>query len=180
MITIFTIYCIYNRPVPDISFICIFFPQKQHYQGQTTRSYNATSFTDDDSKAIHHNMHNTDSEHASVGFTKEVIHNHRDAHNNTYHKVQNYKTKNNHYVKKQQQRKKPEGQKNLHQQKERWRPATSSGSHQTRPPWKKGGRDGKEKVSKHFACLMKMGKQCLSHHIPCLPLNILSKQSKNA
>ncbi|XP_044044760.1 uncharacterized protein LOC122872829 isoform X2 [Siniperca chuatsi] len=112
------------------------YKKKRCYQAQTTRTYNATSFKDDDSEAIHCHMQNTDSEHASDGFTKEVKHNHRNkaGYNNMCHKGQNCKTKNNRNVNKQQQQKKEtERQKNQHQQKDRCRPANRGGSHQTRP-----------------------------------------------
>ncbi|KAK9540329.1 hypothetical protein VZT92_002790 [Zoarces viviparus] len=115
------------------------YKKKQCHEVQTTRTSNAASFREDDFKAIHHNIHNTDSGHASAGFTKEVIHNHsyKTGHNN---KGQNYTTKNNRNVNKQQQKNKPEWPKNHHQQKDRWRPANRGGSHQTRPTSGQGGR----------------------------------------
>ncbi|XP_054460403.1 uncharacterized protein LOC129095846 [Anoplopoma fimbria] len=126
------------------------YKKKLCYEAQTTRSYNAASFREDDSKAKLYHMHNTDSEHASVGFTKEVMHNHsyKAGH---YNKGQNHRTKNNRNVNKQQQqqqpqKKKPEVQKNHHhhhhhhQQNDRRRPANRGGSHQTQPTWGKGGR----------------------------------------
>ncbi|KAF1395543.1 hypothetical protein PFLUV_G00012590 [Perca fluviatilis] len=122
------------------------YKKKQSYQAQTTRRYNAASFKDDDSKARHYHMHNTDNGHSSVGFIKEVMYNH--SYNNMCHKGQNYKIKNNHNVNKQQQKKNPDGQKNLYQQKDRWRPANRGGNHQTRPAWRKHGGDSKNKNDK--------------------------------
>ncbi|XP_031140269.1 uncharacterized protein LOC116039547 isoform X2 [Sander lucioperca] len=119
------------------------YKKKQSYQAQTTRRCDAASFKDDDSKARHYHMHNTDNGHSSVGFTKEVMHNH--GYNNMCHKGQNYKTKNNHNVNKQQQKKNPDGQKYPHQQKDRWRPANRGGNHQTRPTWRKHGGGSKNK-----------------------------------
>ncbi|XP_031723114.1 uncharacterized protein LOC116394276 [Anarrhichthys ocellatus] len=114
------------------------YKKKQCHEVQTTRNSNGASFREDDSKAIHYNIYNTDSRHASAGFTKEVIHNHsyKPDHNN---KGQNYTTKNNRNVNKQQKNK-PEWPKNHHQQKDRWRPANRGGSHQTQPTWGQGGR----------------------------------------
>ncbi|XP_034754421.1 uncharacterized protein LOC117960551 isoform X2 [Etheostoma cragini] len=112
--------------------------KKQSYQAQTTRRYNAASFKDDDSKARHYHMQNTNNGHSSVGFTKDVMHNHG----------QNYKTKNNHNVNKQQQKINPDGQKNPHRQKDRWRPSNRGGNHQTRPTWTKHGGDSTNKNNK--------------------------------
>lgn len=110
----------------------------------------------DDSKAIHHHMHNTDSERARV--SKEVIHNHNDkgGNKNMCHKGQNYKTKNNRNGNKQrEQKKKTDRQKNQHQQKDRGRPAYRGGSHQNRP-MRQGGGDRKyiknKQVSKTLGC----------------------------
>ncbi|XP_034398719.1 uncharacterized protein LOC117737128 isoform X2 [Cyclopterus lumpus] len=93
------------------------YKKKLRYESQTTRSYNATSFREDDSNATHYHMHNTNSQHSRVGFTKE------------------------------QQKKKPEGQKNHHQQKDGWKPANKGGSHQMQP-WGKGGRYRQNKNDK--------------------------------
>ncbi|XP_028452974.1 mucin-17 isoform X1 [Perca flavescens] len=122
------------------------YKKKQSYQAHKARRYNAASFKDDDSKARHYHMHNTDNGHSSVGFIKEVMHNH--GYNNMCHKGQNYKIKNIHNVNKQQQKKNPDGQKNLYQQKDRWRPANRDGNHQTRPAWRKHGGDSKNKNDK--------------------------------
>ncbi|XP_045902637.1 uncharacterized protein LOC123969360 isoform X1 [Micropterus dolomieu] len=123
------------------------YSKKRCYQAQTTRTYNATSFKDDDSKAIRYHMQNTYSEHANVDFNKEVIHNQRNkaGYSNVYHKGQNYKTKNNHHANnQQQQKKKTERQNNRHQQKGRGKPANRGGSHQSRPTWRKGRWDDKD------------------------------------
>ncbi|XP_049901532.1 zinc finger CCCH domain-containing protein 6-like [Epinephelus moara] len=119
--------------------------KKQHFQAQTTRSFNAASFKDDDSRTRHHHMRNTYSEHARDAITKEVIHNHG---GKAGHKGQQYKNKNNLNVNKQQQKKKQEGQKNPHQHKDRWRNTNRGGGHQTRPAWRKGGGDGRNRNDK--------------------------------
>ncbi|XP_068444613.1 uncharacterized protein [Clinocottus analis] len=115
------------------------YQKKLRYEAQTTKSYNATSFREDDSKAIHYLMQNTQSEHARVGFTKEVEHNQSyEAGNNK--KGQNHTTKNNPNMNQQQQKKRPEGQNNHLQQKDGRKPANKRGSHQMQPAWGKGGR----------------------------------------
>ncbi len=97
-------------------------------------------------------MHNTDSEHASVGVTKEVMLNHSDkaGYSKMCHKGQNnYKTKNNRNVNKQ--KRKTEGQKIQYQQKDGGRPANRGGSHQTRATWRRGGWDSKNKNAKQVS-----------------------------
>ncbi|XP_073334163.1 uncharacterized protein [Pagrus major] len=116
------------------------YTKKRCYQAQTTRTYNAT---EDDSEAKHFHMHTTDSEHASVGFTKELRHHINQAgHINMWHKGQKYKTRNDRNVNKQQeQNKKMEGQKTWHQQRGRGRPAYRGAGHQTGPTLRKHGED---------------------------------------
>uniref|UniRef100_UPI0037E8BD7E zinc finger CCCH domain-containing protein 8-like n=1 Tax=Semicossyphus pulcher TaxID=241346 RepID=UPI0037E8BD7E len=111
------------------------YEKKQCYINQTTRTYDAQSFKDDDSKSKHH-IQNTYREHSSVGFNKDVIHNHsgKAGHHNVSHKGQNNKSIHNHNLNKQQGWKK-EWQSNQHQQKDRGRPAYRGGRHTSR----KGG-----------------------------------------
>ncbi|GLD61094.1 uncharacterized protein AKAME5_001294100 [Lates japonicus] len=113
--------------------------KKQRYQAHTHWTYNAKSFEDDDSEATHYRMSKTDSDHAGVGFTKEVIRNRsgKSDHKNWYHQGQNYKAKSNGNMKRQTQ------QKNQHQQRDRGRHASKAGYHQTRPTLRKGGGDGR-------------------------------------
>lgn len=124
--------------------------KKRRYQGQSMGTYNATSFLCDDFRSVDYHKQNTDREHVSAGYTTEVIPNHS---NNTgqgdmYHKVLNYESKGNCNVnKKQQQKKKREGQKNEHHLKNRWKHTNGDGCHQTRPTVRKGG-DGKYKDRK--------------------------------
>ncbi|XP_040002027.1 uncharacterized protein LOC120800191 [Xiphias gladius] len=124
--------------------------KKQRYQAQTGRTDDTKSIKDGDSKAIHYHMQNTGSEHASIGFAREVIHNeHKFVHNNMYHKSHNYKGKSSRNVKKQQQQeKKTERQKSQAQRKDGGRHTNRGGRHQTRPTSRKGGGNGKHKDGK--------------------------------
>ncbi|KAK5866567.1 hypothetical protein PBY51_020750 [Eleginops maclovinus] len=110
------------------------YKKKQFHQAQTPRGNHATSFRDKGVKAMHYNMHKTQSE-------------------NQITKGQNYRTKNNHNGRKQQQqqqqqKKKPESQTNQHQQRDRWTAANRGGGHQSRPAWGEGGGDGEYKNNK--------------------------------
>ncbi|XP_071359350.1 mucin-4-like [Trachinotus anak] len=110
--------------------------KKKCYQPQTSRTYNTKYFKDGD------NMQNTDSEPASSGFTKEVMHNNEAGRNNMYHK--GLKAKNNFHMGHQQQwKKKTEEHKNQRKWKHKGRHIDGGGWHQTRATARMGRRDGK-------------------------------------
>lgn len=117
-------------------------------------TYNATSFEYSDSKAMHCHFQNTDSEHASISFTKERLHNHNEktGHTDMFHKGQHCTAKSNRNVNKQQQeRKKTEGQKNLHHLKNKRKNTNRGGHHQARQNSRKGGGDRKHKDGKRVS-----------------------------
>ncbi|KAM7009469.1 uncharacterized protein LKV04_001438 [Tautogolabrus adspersus] len=108
-------------------------------QTQTNRSYEATSFRDDDHTAKHYFMQ--DSHHNNAG--KGGRHNHRGkaGHHNMSPNVHNTRTNNNpNWNKQHEQKKKTEWQNNQHHQKDGWRPAHRGGRHTSRK-----GRQGREK-----------------------------------
>ncbi|XP_042340250.1 zinc finger CCCH domain-containing protein 6-like [Plectropomus leopardus] len=119
--------------------------KKQRYQAHITRSHNATSFKEEDSRAKYYPVHNTDGDHATADFDKEVINNHG---GKARQQGWNYKSKSNCNVNKQQKKKKPKKRKNQQQQKEGWRPANRGGGCQTRSAWRKDERDGKNNSDK--------------------------------
>lgn len=111
-------------------------------------------------------MHNTDGAHASVGITKEGIHNpnYKRGNVNMCHKGQSYQAKNRN-VKKQREQKKTEGQKKPHQQKDR--PTYRDGSHQTRAAMRKGGGDRKNTNNKQVSKTLDWASQDRDHPSSC-------------
>lgn len=103
------------------------------------KAYNTTSCKDDDSEARRYHMPHTDREHAGLGFSKEVTHNHSDkaGYGNRCHRDQNHRDKTN-------QEKKTKGRKIQRQQRGTGRP----GNGQTRATSRRGGWENKLKVAK--------------------------------
>ncbi|XP_065819902.1 uncharacterized protein [Labrus bergylta] len=140
-------------------------------QTQSARSYEAASFRDDDLKAKHYYMQN--SQHTNAG--KRGRHNHRGkaGHHNTSPNVHNNRTNNNHNWNMQhEQKERTEWQNNQHRQRDGWRPAYRGGRHTSR----KGGRGkAKEKQDSEVKRTRFMSEEFKEQNALCVDGRLLCK-----
>lgn len=102
-----------------------FFQQRPYHQSQTAWN------EDEDSKATNFRMQHGDSKRASVGSSKEAVHNHgyKAGHNTMWHNRQKHTTNYNRDMNKHQLQNK-KAKKFQHQQKGQWTPSNRWRGHQ--------------------------------------------------